>query len=137
MGGSIHAAQTVSAQTVGSKNERPTSIFLGGSPNEEFERAQLQAEENKALALLETLEGKPQTPEVKKQIHSQRLALKVVQMKLNRQAGAEHLHPEKEAAPAHRHLLCDVCYPVTTVTIDREFFQVTKYTAPCAIGLDD
>lgn len=137
VGGSIHAAQTVSAQTVGSKNERPTSIFLGGSPNEEFERAQLQAEENKALALLETLEGKPQTPEVKKQIHSQRLALKVVQMKLNRQAGAEHLHPEKEVAPAHRHLLCDACYPVTTVTIDREFFQVTKYTAPCAIGLDD
>ena len=74
---------------------------------------------------------------MKKQIHSQRLALKVVQMKLNRQAGAEHLHLEKEAAPAHRHLLCDACYPVTTVTIGREFFQVTKYTAPCAIGLDD
>ncbi len=137
VGGSVHAAQTVSAQTVGSKNERPTSIFLGGCPNEEFERAQLQAEENKALTLLEALKEKPQTPEVKKQIYTQRLALKVVHMKLNRQASTERTSPEKEAAAAPRQLLCDACYPVTTVTINRKMFQVTKYTAPCVIGLDD
>lgn len=135
IGGNIWSASEVSALTVGSKAERPTSIELGGVPCEDFERMQIQQEYEKACKEVEQEEKKPETPERRSRLSKMRLNVYVIQMKLEKfnkdVRNALLAHSEED----HRRLICDTIYPGTVVTIGDSVFRVESVRENCRIGL--
>lgn len=134
IGGAIHAALEVSADTVGSKAERATRIILGGRPCEEAKRTQIRRELDRIDRSIAALARQARTPEREQKLSKLRLNQRVAQMKL------EKIDRELEAQPLQdqhsRRLLCGTAYPGTTVTIGHDSFRVTRAQRSCTIGLD-
>lgn len=140
IGGTVRASREVSAITVGSKAERPTSIFLGGQPCEEAEREQIMKElEETERVLTRWNVGQPGQGEEKPKLSQLKLSQRVAQLKLEK---IDKDLEEKRTAFLNsgcdrRRLCCDTAYPGTTVSIDRGAFRVEREEHSCTIGVLD
>ena len=135
IGGTVMAAREVSAGTVGSKAERPTSIVLGGQPCEEAERMQVKAEITKIERCISELRRQPPGGDGENNLPKLRLNLCVAKMnldKINKDLEEQMQPPSEDDTPR---LVCDTAYPGTTVTISRQTFHVSRVEENCAVGL--
>ena len=126
IGGSIMAAREVSAGTVGSKAERPTSIVLGGQPCEKAERMQVMEE---------IKERQSAGDEEKKALPKLRLNLCVAKLKVEKidKDLAEQMQPLcQDNTPR---LVCNTVYPGTTVSIGHHMLQISQIEENCTVGL--
>ena len=140
IGGVIRSATEVSATTVGSKAERPTSIILGGMPYEEFEKIQILKEFDKANLALEKEQAQPDTPEKQSKLSKLRLDLYVIQMKLDKFNKDIEAMQAQLAESSHKdpyRLICDAAYPGISVTMNHQTFRVDRMRQHCVIGLSD
>lgn len=135
IGGSIHAAETVSAVTVGSKAERTTTIQLGGLPCEGAERLQLLAEVERAEQAVQQGEQEPDSREKNSALSKLWLNLCVAKMKLekfDKEMSADE--PSQEKYGSCR-LVCDAAYPGTVVQIGHGAYRVEQMERNCTIGM--
>ena len=137
VGGTIHSAGQVSATTVGSKAERPTTIILGGQPCEEAERALVNQELENITQELSRLEHLPSHPEQEQKLSQLRLNQYVAQMKLEKFSSELESHQTSGPGRDSRRLKCDTIYPGTTVTINHSSFRVSQMKQDCTIGVVD
>ena len=137
VGGTIHAAREVSAISVGSKAERPTSVILGGHPCEEAERAQVLEEIHSIEQAMSDLERHPGTPDAPQKLSKLRLNQCVARMKLEKFDKELQSQPSDPFCRDMRRLLCDTAYPGTTVSIDHGAFRVVQVEHDCTIGVAD
>lgn len=135
IGGTIMAAREVSANTVGSKAERPTGIMLGGQPCEEAERMQVKSEITELERRISDMEHQPSDTGGGNNLPKLRLNLCVAKMKLDKidkDLGEQAQLPCGDDTPR---LVCDTAYPGTTVTIGHHTFHVSRVEENCAVGL--
>ena len=135
IGGTIRAAQTVSATSVGSKAERPTAIILGGDPCEEAERVQVQKEIDRLEHELSGLGGQRLDAAGQQNLSKLRLKQCVARMNLEK---LDKEMEEKQAVALScdmRRLHCNTLYPGATVTIDHDIYQANQLERDCTIGL--
>lgn len=134
IGGTIRAAQTVYATSVGSKAERPTAIILGGDPCEEAERVQVQKEIDRIEHELSDLGGRRLDAAGQQNLSKLRLKQCVARMNLEK---LDKEMAEKQAIALScdmRRLHCNTLYPGATVTIDHDIYQATQVERDCTIG---
>lgn len=135
IGGIIRAAREVSAITVGSKAERPTTVILGGLPCEQAERDAVAAELERIEHALAQIGPNPGTPEAKGKSAKLRLNSCVAKMKLekfDKDLQAQLAPPVPADA---RRLICDSAYPGTVITIDHGSYRVSQLEHGCVFGL--
>lgn len=135
IGGSIHAAEVVSAATVGSKAERTTAIQLGGLPCEGAERLQLLAEVERAEQAVQQGEREPDSREKNSALPKLRLNLCVAKMKLekfDKEMNAGGPSPEEYSSCR---LVCDEAYPGTVVQIGHNAYRMEGVERNCTIGM--
>lgn len=137
VGGVIHSAGLVSANTVGSKAERPTTIVLGGQPCEEAERAQVNQELENIDQELSQLEHQTRDPEQEQKLSKLRLNQYVAKMKLEKFSKELESHQTPVLGRDTRCLKCGTVYPGTTVTINHSSFRVSQAKQDCTIGVVD
>lgn len=140
IGGKVRASHTVSAKTVGTRSELRTIVGLGGLPSEEFDCECLREEIVNLETALDKLEHQPDNPFKMEKMPKVRMKLSVDKNKL-----MQYEHDlmeldlqEHEQGYDGQHLVCDIAYPGTEVTIggitrvlDRE---VRRCTATLADG---
>lgn len=137
IGGTIRASHQVSATTIGSKNETPTTIILGGLPCEAFEREQMMAELAQIEEAIAKLEPKPDSPLKKTQLSEQRLKLYVTKMKLKKfDQDLETLAAQIEEADDRR-LICSTIYPNSVVTIGNQTKKIEHTERNCIVHLSN
>ena len=137
VGGVIHSAGQVSATTVGSKAERPTTIVLGGQPCEDAERAQVNQELESIGRDLAQLEHQNRNPEQEQRLAKLRLNQVVAKMKLEKFSKELESRPLLLSGNDPRRLRCGTVYPGTTVTINHTSFRVSQTRQNCTIGVVD
>ena len=137
IGGTICAAQEVSAVTIGSKAERPTLVMLGGQPCEDAERAQIMEEIQSIERELTKLERLPKEP-IREQKQS-KLRLNQCVAKLKLEKIDKELEGKMAAYLEHDacRLICGTVYPGTTITIDHSSMRITQKEHNCDIGYQD
>ena len=137
IGGTICAAQVVSAVTIGSKAERPTLVMLGGQPCEDAERAQIREEIQSIERELTRLERLPKEP-IREQKQS-KLRLNQCVAKLKLEKIDKELEGKMAAYLEHDvcRLVCGTVYPGTTITIDHSSMRITQEEHNCDIGYED
>lgn len=137
IGGTICAAQEVSAGNVGSKAERPTSIVLGGQPWEEAEQAQIQAELKEIERELAKLDYQPKSPAREQRQSKLRLNQCVAKMKLEK---IDRELETKLVSDLERDICrftCDIVFPGTTITIGRSSMRITREERAYTVGYRD
>ena len=137
IGGIIRSSGQVSAITVGSKAECPTTVLLGGQPCEEAERAQVQLELENIEKSLASLEQKPHDQALEQKLSKLRLNQYVAKMKLEKFSKELETHSTLSTNRDMRRLRCDTVYPGTTVTINHSSFRVSQTQSNCVIGVVD
>lgn len=137
VGGTIHAAREVSAVSVGSKAERPTSVILGGHPCEDAERTQVREEIRSIERSISDLERHSRDPDAPQKLSKLHLNLCVAKMKLEKFDKELESQPSDPFCRDMRRLLCDTAYPGTTVSIDHGAFRFVQVEHGCAIGVAD
>ncbi len=137
-GGEIHAGHDVSARTVGTPSELLTSVFLGGRPFEEFERADLERSVGELERELEKLERQPESPMKLQRMSKTRVQIAAGKMK-QRQLEKEIAQRDRERAagkaPPHGRLRCDVLNPGVEISIGSAFLRVAHETQMCTTSL--
>ena len=136
IGGTVQAACEVSANTVGSKAECSTQVFLGGKPCEQAERAYISQEiQAKERELAELEADSPQGAEQRKA--KLRLHLCVARMKLEKMDKEMDLSQQEYMSDDGERLVCDMAYPGTVVTIGHSSLTITGEQRKCTVSLVD
>lgn len=124
IGGSVRAAEVVSAGTVGSKAERPTAVILGGLPCERLERNKMQEEVKQLEESLRRESGGPDTPEKRSKLSRINLNLCVTKLKLEKLD--KDLTREAIQMGDGCRLVCDEAYPGAVITVGKNTFRVRQ-----------
>lgn len=124
IGGTVMAANSISAKLIGNKSNRTTALILGGTPGVLKEKSDTESELQQALADIDELRKNLQyigrsgalTPEYKRMQNDFKLKLSMLniqQAKLKQRLGeiSENLDP------ANCRLTSKTIYPITQVTI--------------------
>ncbi len=140
IGGQIHAARQISANTVGARSEAQTCIFLGGTPCEDSEREDITKDIDRLKQELERLELLPDSPAKQRQMAKARLQISADQMKLQQFDKEMKKLREEHAAPGglepqHGQMTCSKLYPGTEITIGSAFLKVTHETNMCTTSV--
>ncbi len=137
IGGRIRAAQSVLANTVGSKSESITTVILGGQPCADFERALLRQNIEDLEEEMMKLERQPESPAKAKRMGKIRLDLSVSRMKIGQfDKEKEKLEGQLEEQGGCR-MRCQIAYPGILLTIGNETIQVTQEVSSCNARLVD
>lgn len=138
-GGRIWAAKLVSAQTVGSPSERPTSIVLGGRPCVSFERETLQQELLAVAAEREKLKNQLDSPAKSGQMGRLKIRASAAEIKLKQ---LEDSSPEGSPTPADKtpkrspgRMECGIAYPGVDITFGDQTFRLRNETRQCVAKL--
>lgn len=138
IGGTIRAAQEVSAGTIGSRTETRTDIILGGQPCGDLDYDLLVKEAQETADEIERVERQPDSPQKLSRLGKLRVKHIVAQKKLAElQRDMELLKGEEEESAARRTMKCDTVYPGTVLTIDGTVYQFDRQLTPCAASLSD
>lgn len=134
IGGTIRAAQEVSAGTIGSRTECRTGVILGGLPCGEFDYGVLSQEAAEIQDELKRLERQPDSPQKLSRISKLRVKLIVAQKKLAELDKEKELLAGEKAEPeagGARRMVCDVVYPGTVLNIDGLTHHFDRKLQPC------
>ena len=125
MGGRIWAAKRIQANAVGSRSECRTSIHLGGSPCDSFEREVAQREVNTLEMELERLSCQPESPVRSSLLGKAKIKLMTAEMKLrqleSRDRGEED---DGEEEKEFGRLEAAVVYPGTRIHMGGEVLRL-------------
>lgn len=135
IGGTVHAARAVNADSVGSRVETRTDVILGGQPCEDQEY-ELLVQESQELEKEQKKTGrKPNSPDKLSKMSKLRMQLIVNQKKL------EMLEKERESEDredfSRCRLSCGSVYPKTVLTIGTVIYRFDRKITPCEAGLFD
>lgn len=133
IGGTIRAAQQVSAGTIGSRNEGRTDVFLGGFPCEDYDYDVLTKEVNHLETELAQTERQPENPVKKNKMNKLKMQLLVSRKKLE-QLRKEQTEQSTEELESFR-MVCDTVYPGTILTIGKTFHRFDRKLFPCTASL--
>ena len=140
IGGRICAAREVSASTIGSKSELFTTINLGGSPCEDFERELLEKELKELMAELDRVMLQPESPDKLRQLSTLRMKISVNRNKQNlfeKNAEKEKGGEGQEEAPKTGRLQFSIAYPGTEIVIGDAVLRLNHETWESTASLVD
>ena len=139
IGGTLRAARSVSAGTVGSRAECRTEVFLGGQPCADFECHILHQEIGQLEKDLEKTERQPDSPAKLSSMSKMRMQLminrkKLAQLDKERELAAGE---QEEAEKPPLRLACSTVYPGTVLGINGVTHQFDRRYSPCTADLAD
>lgn len=137
IGGTLRAARSVSAGTVGSRAECRTEVFLGGQPCADFECHILHQEIGQLEKDLEKTERQPDSPAKLSSMSKMRMQLminrkKLAQLDKERELAAGE---QEEAEKPPLRLACSTVYPGTVLGINGVTHQFDRRYSPCTADL--
>ncbi len=135
IGGIIRSSKEVMANSVGSKTEKTTSVFLGGLPCNDYERDKIIAELKKINTQIQTLEKEPDTVQTRTEISKLKLRTYAARMKLESIDKDSRASLKAQSVKDKRQLICSSAYPGTVVSIDYREFRIHRIEHSCTIGM--
>lgn len=136
IGGTLRAAQSVSAGTVGSRAECRTEVSLGGQPCADFEWRILRQEIEQLEKDLEKTERQPDSPSKLSRMSKMRMQLMINQKKLAQlDKERAQLAEEQEEEEASLRFTCSTVYPGTVLSINGVTHQFDRRYSPCTADL--
>lgn len=137
IGGTLRAAQSVSAGIVGSRAECRTEVFLGGQPCADFECHILRQEIKQLEKDLEKTERQPDSPDKLGRMSKMRMQLMINQKKLAQLDKERELAAGEQEDQSPCRLTCTTVYPGTVLRIDEAAHQFDRRLSPCTAALAD
>lgn len=136
IGGTIRAAQEVTAGTIGSRIEARTDIILGGEPCSDLDYDLLVREAQELEEEIRQLGLQPESPQKQSRLSKLRVKLIVAQKKLAElHRDEEPPEPERDRDGGGCRMQCDTVYPGTVLTIGGTVYQFHRKLYPCTATL--
>ena len=137
IGGTVRAANEVSAAVLGARSECHTDVVLGGLPCQEFDREILVREIAESERELEKLEIQPESPTRFTRMGKLRIQLSLNKSKLEQfERDLKELQTDQDGAGMRR-MTCSVVYPGASVAIGPAFYRFKQETRPVVASLVD
>lgn len=134
IGGVTHAAREVSATIIGARSEALTSVVLGGTPCEDFERDSLLLEIEDLEKEMERLSRQPDSPAKSRLLAKAKVQIMANRMKLEAFNG-EPADGEKESDSSKGRIVTTMLFPGVEITVGKLTTKVTREYGMCTVSL--
>lgn len=134
IGGVTHAAREVSATIIGARSEVPTSVVLGGTPCEDFERDSLQMEIEDLEKEMERLFRQPDSPAKNRLLAKAKVQIMANKMKL--ETFEDESAKDEPETPSHTgRMVTTMMFPGVEITFGNLTTRVTREHGMCTVSL--
>ena len=137
IGGQVWAARQISANIIGAKSERRTSLHLGGQPCTNFEAEVLRHELQEMKDEIVKLAQQPESPKKFSSMGKIRMKLSVNQLKLEQLERDLAEARDAEAENDRRRLECGLAYPGTEIFIGEQSLLLKHEYRQCVAKLQE
>lgn len=132
IGGMTHAAREVSATIIGARSEALTSVILGGTPCEDFERDSLLMEIEDLEKEQERVSRQPDSPTKNRLLAKAKVQIMANQRKLENFTNALS---KAEAGACKGRMVATTLYPGVEITVGNLTTKVTQEYGMCTASL--
>lgn len=134
IGGVTHAAQEVTATVIGARSEAQTTLILGGTPCEDFERDSLLLEIEDLEKEMERLTKQPDSPAKNRLLAKAKVQIMANRMKLEAFNG-EPADSGDETEAGKGRVITTMLFPGVEITVGALTTRVTREYGMCTVSL--